>query len=156
MKSAAGTELPHPPARADYERAVASLALLGGPTPPKTITVGPRPGDGTTGTRQDPPGRPRLPPGRRHRRDRPRDRHRDEGFPERHKALYEECASRVDAGRGNPDEMSFVPPHRRRLDEQPIAVAFAAARLDSTAAALTAAEEAHAAAVAAHDEVTAT
>ena len=71
-------------------------------------------------------------------------------------ALYEECASRVDAGRGNPDEMSFVPHYRRRLDEQPIAVAFAAARLDSTAAALTAAEEAHAAAVAVHDEVTAT
>jgi hypothetical protein len=37
---------PHPPTRADYERAVASLELLGGPTPPKTVNVGPRPGDG--------------------------------------------------------------------------------------------------------------
>jgi hypothetical protein len=42
-----------------------------------------------------------------------------------------------------------------RRDEQPIAVQHAVAHLDSTAAALTAAEEAHAAAVARHDEVTA-
>jgi hypothetical protein len=37
---------PHPPTRAAYETAVANLARLGGPTPPKTISVGPRPGDG--------------------------------------------------------------------------------------------------------------
>ena len=37
---------PHPPTRAAFETAVANLARLGGPTPPNTISVGPRPGDG--------------------------------------------------------------------------------------------------------------
>ena len=112
MKSAAGTELPAPPPAPTTSAPSPALPCLA-VRPPQDVTVGPRPGDGTTGPRQE--AHPDY--HAYHQADATAGTDREivtayEGFPERHKALYEECASRVDAGRGNPDEMSFVPHYR--------------------------------------------
>jgi hypothetical protein len=124
------------------------------------VNVGPRPGDGTTGLR--PEGNPLHDAYRQAQASAGVDRAiaRDyEEFPERHQALYEDCASRVDAGKGSDDETSFVLHYRRRVEEQPIALVQAAAVLEARSvqlvdakAALTEAKAAHADAVAVHAE----
>jgi hypothetical protein len=63
--------------------------------------------------------------------------------------------TRRDTGRANDRDLEFARIDEAHREEQPTAVQFAATRVDSTAAALTPAEEAHAAAVAVQGEVTA-
>ena len=149
----AGTALTAP--ELEYEAAVARLALLGGPTPPRTITVPARPGDGKSAP--DVEANPAHATYRQAQASAVVDRElvrAYEAFVDEHGELYAEITNRKAKHRSN-EEASFVLHYERRRDEQPVDVQHAVAHLDTTAAALSAAEEAHAAAIARHDEVTA-
>ncbi len=110
---------PHPPTRSDYETAKSNLALLAGPTPPKTIAVPARPGDGKPAADVE------TNPAHTAYVQAQNTWHADravvaayEGFADEHRDRYEDCRTRVDIGKGTTGDGEFVRQYEELLDAQ--------------------------------------
>jgi hypothetical protein len=113
---------PHPPTRGDYEGAVARLALLDGATPPKTVVVPARPGDGKSAP--DVEANPAYSAYVQAQASAAADRdlvRRYEEFSTKYAHLYEDTRGRVDRGGNWPTsaDREFVRVFETHLDAQP-------------------------------------